>query len=319
MRQENLRVIHLRKGPYLDPGVSAFIQSQLPEAFFLDSCQRQLWACSALELEGVEHSLLAGIEIFAGVEAYEFLLRVATGLESQIVGETDIFGQFKDAWRKCSGGVELGILMQRLFEDTKDIRSRLMQNLGGASYGSLVRMLLRNRQGPTLIVGAGQIAQSVAPYLIEGELWLTNRSRGSLEALHMDLLARQKKQNPPHSQIRMLESADEARAWREAANIVVCIPFDESRDAERVALRQAGGKMGGVIHLGGMAEQAGVWTQLKQFHSLSDLFALQKTQGDVRVSQIVQAKRACEEKAKLRALGASITIPHGWEDLAVFA
>jgi hypothetical protein len=52
---------------------------------------------------------------------------------------------------------------------------------------------------------------------------------------------------------------------------------------------------------------------------LDDLFALEKSQGAVRSTQIIQAARACEEKAKLRSLGSSITIPHGWEDLALFA
>lgn len=258
---------------------------------------------------------LDGLEVFEGVDAYRFLLRVATGLESQIVGETDIFGQLKEAWRKCADGFDTGILMQKLFEDTKDIRSRYLQNLGGASYGSLVRMMLRQSPGPTLVVGAGQLAQSVAPFLLDQEIWLLNRSSEKLQDLYASLILQGQGDQKPR--IRIISKDEEAMAWQEAAAVVVCIPFDTVCDAERVSLRD--GHAGPVIHLGGHREEAGVWKALPNFQALDDLFALKKAQGDVRMTQVQQAARACDEKAKLRALGASITIPHGWEDLAVFA
>jgi glutamyl-tRNA reductase len=308
--------------------MSASIGAILPRAFFLDSCQRCVWVCSREELARSRSNALDGSElpssvaIFAGVEAYVFLLRVATGLESQILGETDIFGQFKEAWRKHSADesearAELGVLMQRIFEDTKDIRSRYLQNLGGASYGSLVRMILRGRPNPkepTLIVGAGQLAQSVAPYFADGELWLSNRNQANLIALYAEIKAKN-----PGAKVRMIQPEEEARAWSEAANVVVCVPFDEARDPERIALRRARGNDGVVIHLGGQRAQSGEWSTVGEFHALDDLFALERAQGNVRMTQISQAARACEEKAKLRSLGASITLPHGWEDLAVFA
>jgi hypothetical protein len=312
-----LRVLHLPKGPNRDLSAGARVREALPDALCLDSCQRMLWVCSVEDLEaaGLDDIAEAGIEVFEAADAYRFLLRVATGLESQIVGETDIFGQLKEAWRKCGGGVELGVLMQRLFEDTKDIRSRYLQNLGGASYGSLVRMMLRSSPGPTLLVGAGQLAQSVAPYLMDQEIWLLNRSAESLAALHAELLAQAPAGAP--LRIRVISPTEEAMAWRQAAAVVVCIPFDPVRDVERVELRA--GHAGPVIHLGGHHEEAGAWNTLPDFQALDDLFALKKLQGDVRLTQVAQASRACDEKAKLRTLGASITIPHGWEDLAVFA
>jgi hypothetical protein len=292
--------------------MGARVREALPGVLHLDSCQRMLWVCADKELEAVD---LSGLEIFEGVDAYRFLLRVAAGLESQIVGETDIFGQLKDAWRKCAGGLEIGVLMQRLFEDTKDIRSRYLQHLGGASYGSLVRMMLKQNPGPTLVVGAGQLAQSVAPFLLDQEIWLLNRSAEKAADLCSSLMVQGQGGQKPN--IRIISKDEEAMAWRKAAAVVVCIPFDADRDAERVVLRD--GHAGPVIHLGGHHEEAGAWNALPDFQALDDLFALKKAQGDVRMTQVQQAARACDEKAKLRALGASITIPHGWEDLAVFA
>ncbi|MGK5082253.1 NAD(P)-binding domain-containing protein [Bdellovibrionota bacterium FG-1] len=324
MRIESLRVLHIRKtsqhDPLRDAKIGARITEQLAGAFVLDSCQRWVWVCSKAQLAQADIGNVQGLRIFAGVEAYTFLLRVATGLESQILGETDIFGQLKEAWRRNPGSSELGVFMQRVFEDTKDIRSRYLQNLGGASYGSLVRMILGERKGPTLLIGAGQLAQSVAPYLMDQELWISNRNPENLFALKAELESRASAQHLGHDrcEVRMVSKDEETQAWREAANVVICVPFDEVKDQERVQAR-AGRADSVVIHLGGMRDHAGVWNELPGFYSLDDLFALQKAQGDVRMTQIAQAARACEEKAKLRALGASITIPHGWEDLAVFA
>ena len=341
MRIESLKVIHLAKGAHSGQGVGALVQAMIPHAFHLDSCQRLLWVRVETEKEAKGESdvdwaavsAVTGVEVFEGTDAYRFLLRVATGLESQIVGETDIFGQLKEAWRKmdsaaqrvAQAGVQIDVetaaemsaLMQRLFEDTKDIRSRYLQSLGGASYGSLVRMMLKQSPGPRLIVGAGQLAQSVAPYLLDQELWICNRSLEKTLELQAALIARAVAQGAPMPRIRLISAAEEALAWGNAASVVICIPLDAAKDAERVAWRSE--SRGPVIHLGGSREESGVWREMPGFEALDDLFALQKSQGDVRMTQVAHAARACDEKAKLRALGSSITLPHGWEDLAVFA
>ena len=313
---ESLRVIHLPKRADTDPGLGARLH--LPNAFHLNSCQRLLWACRASVLEGV--AVPAGFEVYEGADAYRFLLRVATGLESQIVGETDIFGQLKEAWRKCPAEAELDVLHQKLFEDTKDVRARFLQNLGGASYGSLVRMMLKQSPGPRLLVGAGQLAHSVAPYLLDQELWLVNRGAEKRDELYRALLERCASQGIA-PRIRIVSREEELGAWREAASVVVCIPLDPAPGEDPARIDARRGHAGPVIHLGcqrAEAEAAG-WRELPGFEALDDLFTLQKAQGDVRVTQVQQAARACDEKAKLRSLGASVTLPHGWEDLALFA
>lgn len=321
MRLESLRIIHLAKSPATQGSshVAALLKAAFPHAFALDSCQRLLWACWASELERVqmrsELPEIAALEIFEGADAYQFLLRVAAGLESEIVGETDIFGQLKEAWRKNPVDAEMSHLLERVFEDTKDIRSRYLQHLGGASYGSLVRMMLKQSPGPTLLVGAGQLAQSVAPYLADQELWIANRSADKAAALCAALT--EQAQGALAPRIRIISPEEEAMAWRKAASVVVCIPLDAERDAHKVEWRK--GCEGPVIHLGGHRAEAARWSELPAFEALDDLFALKKAQGDVRTTQVAQAGRACAEKAKLRSLGASVTLPHGWEDLAVFA
>ena len=79
--------------------------------------------------------------------------------------------------------------MQRLLQDTKEIRSEYVVSLGSATYGSLVRRLLGGTlTGPTLLIGAGQLAETILPFLDTGEVLVWNRSRERAAAM----LARQR-------------------------------------------------------------------------------------------------------------------------------
>lgn len=325
MQLESLRVLNLSKKLHSEALAAFSASTFLPGIFCLNSCQRYLWICDADSLRGQD--LPGIIEVRAGREAYELLLRVATGLESQIVGETDIFGQLKEAWKSyfCanSRARELDFWMQRVFEDTKEIRSEHLRNQGGNSYGSLVRKMIRDHiektgrhlRGPVLLIGAGQIAQAVAPYLTDYEVLLSNRSRARLDALKTDL------ENRENAGVRVIEESELPEAWEKAAFAVVCIPFNSADDAGRIRSWLKGGDAVNrlVIHLGGLHVESGDWRTLPSFRSLDNLFELQRAQDEARSLSIVRARKACDERSKLRSLGAQVGLPHGWEDLAIFA
>jgi glutamyl-tRNA reductase len=267
--------------------------------------------------------LAPAMSVYHGIEAYTYLLSVATGLASQVVGETDIFGQFKEAWKNQEKTLapelkkELSPWMQRLFEDTKEVRSLYLQNVGGSSYGSLVRKLLRDYQaldrGPTLLVGAGQLAQSVAPYLMDHQLMIANRTVEKARELSQELLSLE-----PTANIRVLNSfEEELQALPQAAQVIICVPADSESDQKRIeALAQSGAQ---VVHLGARAGECAQWFNLKGFHSLDEIFEIEKSLSSLRSLQVERAKNACHQKARLRALGGgSTSISHGWEDLAAF-
>lgn len=314
---KSLRVVHLLKSGSSTPEY----RSARP-AFVLDSCQRKLW----VEMLGAQdHASSPGpaFTVFTGIQAYAFLLSVATGLESQIVGETDIFGQIKEAWKQQLPRLDADLKksvspwMQRLFEDTKEIRSLYLQNLGGSSYGSLLRKLLKDHQslakGPTLLIGAGQLAHSVAPYLLEHELVISNRSPEKAFSLQSELLA----QNPG-TRVRMTEGfEDELAELARAAQVIVCVPLDPSRDEARIQVLSA--STAHVVHLGIRAGEKSDWTSVPGLHSLDEIFQIEKSINAIRSVQVDKARLACHEKATLRALGGgSVSIAHGWEDLAAF-
>ena len=206
--------------------------------------------------------------------------------------------------------------MRRLFEDTKEIRSRHIQNLGGTSYGSLVRKLLRERMQatgrtkPVLLVGAGAFAGSIAPWLAsqdrEQELWIYNRTVSKAVALKNSLTGN----------VRVLDPTEEEIAWRTAAHVVVCVPLDQTRDAERISWFAAGDSSRSIIHLGGILAECGQWKALTNFRCLDHVFEMQKNLNELRFAALERAKRACLERARLRALDGSLSTPHGWEDLA---
>jgi hypothetical protein len=333
----SLRVMHVSKRALADadlPAVLGLVDALFPEALRLDTCQRRIWIYPsfAASLTTAPREV-PGTELFSGAEAYSFLLRVATGLESEVKGETDIFGQLKEAWAQFElqgSGLLLALSpwMRKVFEDTKEIRSLHLQNVGTASYGSLVRRVLRSfsesPQGPILLVGSGQIAQSIAPWLLDQELWILNRTRDSAERLKFELLAKE-----PRARIRVLEADDETQltAFQMAAHAVICVPVDSERDEARIEAwdqaDRASAVPRAVVHLGGMRAACSGWTRLSRFVCLDELFALQKSQNDLRTEQVDRALRACSERARLRGLAGSsagsATLPHGWEDLAVFA
>jgi Glutamyl-tRNAGlu reductase, N-terminal domain len=286
--------------------------------FEIHTCQR-----SVAVMYGFEALSAARAEQFEGAAAYAFLLRFCCGLESKLVAETEIFGQIKQAWRDFSAhesalAQQLSPWIQHLFRDAKEIRAQYLSSLGSASYGSQVRRLLGDdaATGPTLLLGAGQLAQAIAPWLTGSELWLCNRT-----AARASELARELGKRSPERPVRVFEDGirGELAAWRDAHQVVICVPPDADSDRLRIAAwRERTGSGGRIIHLGAGADAAVPWKDLPEFVSLGALFDMLQAHSDVRRRQIERARAACREKALLRGLGANASHPHSWEDLAAF-
>ena len=301
----------------------------LANACVLGTCLREvrIAMAAAQDQPGCSTAETAGYERHVGTEAYRFLLQLACGLESEIAGETEILGQIKQAWRDYETAQPeeargLRPWMQRLLQDTKEIRSEYVVSLGSATYGSLVRRLLGGTlAGPTLLVGAGQLAETILPFLDTGEVLVWNRSRERGAAM----LSRQRAAPAPQ-RVQLLEPTVEAEeaAWLRAHDVVLCIPADAARDARRVQLwQQHGHGTGRVLHLGIHDTAGTAWASMPRLATLTDLFGLRDTQASQRELQLARARRACLNKAQLARLddadgSRAGNSNHGWEDLAVF-
>jgi glutamyl-tRNA reductase len=296
------------------------------DVFLIDTCQRRVAVINGrneLTAARLEFPGDGPIEIFEGTGAYTFLLRFACGLESKLVAETEIFGQVKQAWRAFSErgsplARQLSVWIQLLFQDTKAVRAQHLAKLGSTSYGSQVRRLLGEdaKDGVTLLIGAGQLAQSVAPWLTGAQLWLWNRTTVRATELSRELAKRD-----PNRPVRVIDGTTEAQlaAWRAARNVIICVPPDGAADQVRVkAWAERSDTAGRVVHLGLGVDGAAPWNELPELVSLGALFEMLQAQSELRRRQTECARRACVEKALLRSLGVSSSHPRNWEDLAVF-
>ena len=285
------------------------------QCFEIKTCQRTLFLYkSSSELKAIFSFARRNFE---GAAAYDYLLRFASGLESQVKGETDVFGQVKTAFKTLTEqDPKLAHSMQgiflKIFEDTKEIRAQYLQGIGGNTYGALSRRLMNpTEQDQVLVIGAGDISKSVAPYFADFSLTLWNRSQPRLNELGTDLIKKGHKLTLSTCEVEL------AKAVSEASIIIIATPF-KSANEQSVEKIVADNISAGTraLHLGAQEKE----TKTLPFESLSltNLFEMENEQSDIRQKQVRQAIHACHERALLRNLSRSIHIAHGWEDLAVF-
>ena len=107
-------------------------------------------------------------------KAINHAIRVATGLESMVMGEPEIFGQMKKAYARAKDyapiGPELHLLFQRIFSAAKAIRTNTAVGHCPVSFGCTALRLLTDKpddfcNATFLLVGAGQTIQLVAKHL----------------------------------------------------------------------------------------------------------------------------------------------------------
>ena len=326
MKLAELQVLHLDGGALkLAPADLALARGS-SQAWVIGTCQRTVIVAlgrNARAQIAERLPMAAAAQHMSGAEAYAFLLRFACGLESRMAGETEVFGQIKESWRDLSAAPsllsrQLGSLVQALFQDTKEIRAAHLSKLGSASYGSQVRRVLGAASiGPTLLVGAGQLAKAVAPWLESCELLLWNRTADKAREL-----ARRVQERHPQRLCRVLDGTVESElgAWSRAGDVILCVPADAERDAARIAVWQARAGHGGrIVHLGLGEAGDSHWAGVPGLTSLTALYDMLRAQSELRGTQLTRARRSCEEKAALRTIGPPDARAHGWEDRAAFA
>ncbi len=126
--------------------------------------------------------------LYTGEEALRHLALVAAGLDSMVIGETEIFGQLKAAYcaaRACGAATgSLNRIFQRSFSIAKKVRSCVPLTVGPTSVGAaavyLAQQVFGDLSGSSvLIVGAGDVARSTAQSLVSRgarSIFVANRS-----------------------------------------------------------------------------------------------------------------------------------------------
>ena len=108
------------------------------------------------------------------VEGIRHLFRVVSGLESMVLGETEILGQVKKAYQSAQGAGAtsrtLNKLFQRAFNVAKEVRTKTSITRGAVSVGSAAVELAEKIFGRldacnVMVLGAGETAEMTAKAL----------------------------------------------------------------------------------------------------------------------------------------------------------
>jgi glutamyl-tRNA reductase len=106
-------------------------------------------------------------------EAARHLFRVVSGLDSMVLGETEIFGQVKQAYKTAfehgATGKGLNKLFQKAFNVGKQVREKTAIQRGSTSVGSvavdLAAKLFDLKSCRVMLIGAGDMARTCAQSL----------------------------------------------------------------------------------------------------------------------------------------------------------
>jgi glutamyl-tRNA reductase len=163
----------------------------------------------ALLVGSVKDATPDHVRFLSCMDSVKHLANVASGLDSMIVGESQVLTQVKDAYafalKEGTIGKTLGEVFRKAISIGKKVRSETGINRGAVSIGSaavgLAQRLLGSLEGRTiLVIGAGKISQLVGKALARQGLkaiFVANRTYDSAvglagelggEAVHFDRL-----------------------------------------------------------------------------------------------------------------------------------
>ncbi len=114
--------------------------------------------------------------IYDSLKALEHMCRVCCGIDSQVIGEQEIFGQFKNAYNSAKAfkivGKELMIYVEKVFEIAKKVRTETKIGINPLSVSGLslklVKEIFENPEDKqVLVIGGGDLAKSIIKNLFD--------------------------------------------------------------------------------------------------------------------------------------------------------
>jgi len=187
-------------------------QAGVAEAVILSTCNRTevYWAGSASGAElsrwlerhhGHNLDLASSLYVHQEQRAVEHAFTVASGLDSMVLGEAQILGQLKDAYRVAqeagSTGPALNKLFQAAFSAAKRVRSETRIGENAVSIASAIVSLARRVYSDlsahtALMVGAGEMNALAARHFMSAgvkRMVIANRTLARAESLAAELKA----------------------------------------------------------------------------------------------------------------------------------
>ncbi len=122
-----------------------------------------------------EHAFSSNLYTFEDTEAVGHIFRVASSLDSMVVGEPQILGQIKDAYYQATKEKTAGVVLNRLMHRTFHVAKRVRTETGisdaavSISYAAveLAKKIFYDLEGKlVLLIGAGEMAELAARHLL---------------------------------------------------------------------------------------------------------------------------------------------------------
>ncbi len=254
------------------------------------TCLRQIAFLKNWELDDAKTQVSENDEVFEGYHALQFLIQVVCGLQSTLIGETEVHGQFKKFIMEHQ---ELKNLGEAVLLAAKKVRTEHLMDLGSQSYGSFIRKKVTHDS--VSIVGAGMLTQEILP-------WLKKVSHVDLHVRNLEK-AQALKAQFPFVQIKSLEEKVSSSV------LVIAAPIENS-----LAINLISSNVSAVFDLRGGGQSLNIQNQKLNYESLPVIMEqIQKTQVVLRAKLMaseVAINRVAEDILKKLWLR-----PGGWEDL----
>ncbi|CAM4157968.1 glutamyl-tRNA reductase [Lacicoccus alkaliphilus] len=135
------------------------------------------------------------IDVKVGDEAVEHLFYVTAGLDSMVLGETQILGQIRDAFIRAQNEKTTGTIFNKLFKEAITVAKKghndtdISKNAISTSYAAVQlinKIIERKRETKAVVVGAGEMSeQSVINLTSNGikDITIVNRSQENAKKL----------------------------------------------------------------------------------------------------------------------------------------
>lgn len=188
----------------------AAIRAGAEEVFILSTCNRvEAYVCGsllksyqachdALSLGGKRPHEPGKFKSFQNLEAVEHLFEVASGIDSQMIGENEILGQIKSAYSAALNaglGPVLSRTVQKAIQCAKWVRTNTGIGSGNTTIGAVVAELASRifddfSKKKILLAGSGEVGKSVAMALAARgakEITVSSRTWENAYALSNDV------------------------------------------------------------------------------------------------------------------------------------
>ncbi len=186
------------------------LKATAAEAVFLSTCNRvEFYVVTDAEKQSLEkiRAILGRIHrlkpvevqkyfyFHEGSEAFFHLFRVASSLDSMVVGETQILGQVKDAFEQARQGKMAGSILHGVFNRTfaaaKRVRTqtdiaRMPTNVSSVAVDLAGKIFSDLSNHRVLLLGAGEMGELTSKYLTDAgvrSLFIANRTLGKAKGL----------------------------------------------------------------------------------------------------------------------------------------